>query len=524
LTTVTFGEEGDDTIDVIADLNGPTEYGDASDGTATNIASGGSGDDYVTALAKTDFSGFKSSAVNILDGGEGNDALIATAIGHSNESDSVSNKLSGGAGKDTLTANTYTSTNAGAPVAFNELFGGDDDDILEATHSTNGDGGDSYNKMTSILDGGEGQDTLRASSLIEGVDGGRAVHRLDGGAGHDTLVSNVGSKAGHVEVVLSNHLAGGTGDDQLEANTYGVNSQAGSWSAENHLDGGDGSDTLLSKMSVSTGQEDGPGEITLKSELHGGDGDDFIQSTSDVEVRGQEPHSFVIENHLFGGTGNDSLASSISGGSQKTSSYLYGGSGDDELRVVGGNNNTLDGGEGNDTLTGGAGSDTFVFNLQVEAEQGQTVLFRSGNTPSINASQRAWDKYMDQLDAWRSDLMRFGADLDSSATSSTVSGKKGSAASTYVYDSSYTFSGDTSVTGEGFDFVHGFGNGDTLQLKGLTSSQFLTSFDVSVRDFDSDGTLDTVLSWGESDAGIVLTGVEYHSAEVLLNSGDVLFG
>jgi hypothetical protein len=72
--------------------------------------------------------------------------------------------------------------------------------------------------------------------------------------------------------------------------------------------------------------------------------------------------------------------------------------------------------------------------------------------------------------------------------------------------------------------VHGFGEGDSLQLNGLTSSEFLNSFNVSVRDFDGDGTLDTILSWGEDDAGIVLLDVQYQSAEDLLNSGDLLFG
>jgi Ca2+-binding RTX toxin-like protein len=501
-TTRTFGGGGHDRINVTAVLGGMT-------GTAMNVSSGGDGNDYIVAHAETEFGGFTSYAYNLIDGGDGDDIISATAIGWSNGGDTAENHLIGGNGNDSLRAEAFSDSNSGSARGRNTLEGGDGNDRLEAIHRT--DGENTTTDVISVLDGGDGNDLLFADSIALADDfvgsTAAAVHNLSGGTGDDSLNSHIVARASYIEA--RSNLHGGEGDDSLISS---IDASADSWThtldASNLLSGGAGDDRLEARIAINVVDEWGEW------------GEGVEDATSYTKAL----------NELFGGSGNDTLLAVIETTTDSPlvtasgSSHLFGGDGDDALTVVGGDANILEGGAGNDTLIGGAGSDAFVFNFNVETEQGQTLYFRGGNTPSTNASQRAWDNYIEQLDAWRSELMSSGADLDTSTTSSTVSGKKGSAAATYVYDNSYTLAGDTSVTGEGFDVVHGFGEGDSLQLNGLTSSEFLNSFNVSVRDFDGDGTLDTILSWGEDDAGIVLLDVQYQSAEDLLNSGDLLFG
>jgi Ca2+-binding RTX toxin-like protein len=63
-----------------------------------------------------------------------------------------------------------------------------------------------------------------------------------------------------------------------------------------------------------------------------------------------------VENYLDGGAGNDTVIGRVAEGTNGAS-FLKGGTGNDNLTVVGGSGNVLEGGSGKDLLTGGAGSD-----------------------------------------------------------------------------------------------------------------------------------------------------------------------
>jgi serralysin len=76
-----------------------------------------------------------------------------------------------------------------------------------------------------------------------------------------------------------------------------------------------------------------------------------------------------ITNKLDGGLGDDVLfASSKAVRGSVGHSSLFGGAGNDSLRVEAGISNTLDGGAGNDTLFGGSGADRFDFSKAVGAD------------------------------------------------------------------------------------------------------------------------------------------------------------
>jgi Ca2+-binding RTX toxin-like protein len=356
-TTRVLGGRGDDIINAVADTRGA---GLLLDNFAMNSVDGGSGDDHIRAQAETDLQGFFATAINVLDGGDGNDVLEASARGRSNVTEMVSNSLDGGRGDDVLRAFNLTDSNGALPVGINELWGDDGNDVLEATHSTDGENG--ITDVTNRLDGGKGNDSVTANATALG---GRvlALNHLEGGDGRDTLTARLDAGAlGGVPPVtpdlydVSNVLNGGSGNDRLEA-VLSVRASPGVTDdsrAVNRLDGGSGNDTLMATVV--------PGTFGF-----------LIDSPA--------------ENRLDGGSGNDILVATVAPGAVGAS-FLNGGSGNDQLTVIGGSENILEGGEGKDTLAGGignddlmgeGGADRFVFAPQsgsdtVDFEKGQDII------------------------------------------------------------------------------------------------------------------------------------------------------
>lgn len=499
IATVASGGNGNDTLQLSAILN-------IDSGTARNEALGGSGNDRISAFAATNFYGTQSTALNLIDGGDGNDVISASASGTSNYGDLAANELIGGAGDDVIRGYVFTDSNSSDAYGRNLIDGGEGNDVLEAYHDT--DGENTYTDLESILIGGVGDDELvaRSTALADIGLGGTSVvsHQLSGGADSDNLNSSIFAEAATVRIDAS--LLGGQGDDRLLSSvevelssSFGSDDPA---TVTNRLDGGEGNDILEARISITRYQDpydDVIADSNVASELYGGDGDDIL--TAVIESYANNPGSTVA-----------------------ASSFLFGGAGNDFIRVEGGDDNILHGGAGNDRLVGGSGSDTFVFEFAISPAETQTVYFRNGETPNWNANVRAWENYLNQLSDWRSDLKGYGNDLDNLLSVVSLTGRRGAMGKTFLFDNSYTYSTGTVIAGDGWDLVEGFSEDDVLKLNGLTQSEFFDLFDVSVADYDEDGTLDTVLTWSESDGGVVLLGVQYESLADLTTAGIVIFG
>ncbi len=182
-----------------------------------------------------------------------------------------------------------------------------------------------------------------------------------GSAGPDDITDNA----------LANSIAGGLGDDIINASGGGNDS----------LDGGGGNDNLFggTGFDLITGGDD-------NDTISGGDQGDTLLGGSGADLLGGGKGLDLLD----GGTGNDGLVGgpgadtllgvdgfdsldggdgndSLSGGPQGDSltggnggDWLGGGKGQDIIDG-GADNDTLIGGLGADTLTGGGGADTFVF-------------------------------------------------------------------------------------------------------------------------------------------------------------------
>ena len=183
--------------------------------------------------------------------------------------------------------------------------------------------------------GGPGDDHLQASSDGQPtlLDGGPGNDRLDGAGGSDTLIGGDGN-----DVLQgrggSDRLDGGPGEDNLSGD-------GNKDPAPDVIDGGPGTDTIDSDWedsgSVSQRQ---PLSLTLA-----GGADDGRPGEGD-DVRNVERVISYTESRLVGTDAAEYLETFQTGGP----STLVGDGGDDVLK----------GGDGPDTIDGGSGSDTIV--------------------------------------------------------------------------------------------------------------------------------------------------------------------
>ncbi len=366
------GGKGNDTYYVDSDKDVVDETGGDGIDTVMTSVDGygiGTGIENLVLTGKDNISGFGNSHVNTLTGNDGNNSLTA------------------GAGNDTL----YGGKGA------DSLYGGEGDDRMYG-----GAGDDTYyvDSAKDVVDetGGDGIDTVKASinyilgagiedlvltgaALIgTGNELGNALNNtLYGGKGNDTLDGGAGN----------DHMYGGRGDD-----TYYIDSLKDVADES----GGDGIDTIITKISVTLGKDienlvltgaanlDGTGNYLNNSllgndgnnTLRGGDGNDrltgglgddrmyggagddtyYVDSTKDIvdETDGRKQDA----------GGHDAVYSSIGYtlGSYLEDLYLTGkdnidGTGNSLSNILTGNagNNTLYGGKGDDLLNGRGGAD-----------------------------------------------------------------------------------------------------------------------------------------------------------------------
>ncbi len=350
--------------------------------------------------------------------------------------------LYGTPGSDTIRGLAGNDTLEGGPVdpaitSHDLLDGGEGDDTLRAEAGSN----------TTML-GGEGYDLLEINPNWSNLTGAIVA---DGGAGDDTINVMPGGNYGMPDGTID--ITGGTGNDSI----------VGSDKAETvHFNRGDGEDWV--DLMGSTGEQD-PGQVdkirfgdgislsdlrvsemngsgvqlfvmdegtfTMDSILMNASITDYLEfsdgstaSLSDVDVVGLPAIGTDGDDIIFGtpsndlilgGAGNDTLDAAFSGGLDK----LYGEEGNDVLRTEGGASAVLDGGSGSDqievvegpmgttgiatTIIGGAGNDFVLGSSQAEV----FVFNRNDGMDWINDSNGA-------MDPAQQDRLKFGEGISSS--------------------------------------------------------------------------------------------------------------
>jgi Ca2+-binding RTX toxin-like protein len=229
------------------------------------------------------------------------------------------------------------------------------------------------------LTGGPGADVLHGSESNDILDGAAGDDRLVGGAGADLMVGGTGNDTyvvedagdvaveaagggtdtvettlssftlgAHVEKLkfigsggfsgtgneLGNALVGGTGHDML----YGLD-------GNDRLVGGAGADLMVGGAGDDTYVVDDAGDVAVEA---AGEGTDTVETTLSSFTLGAHVEKLkFIGSGGFSGTGNE------------LGNALVGGTGDDMLYGLDGNDRLV-GGAGADLMVGGAGDDTYV--------------------------------------------------------------------------------------------------------------------------------------------------------------------
>lgn len=278
--------------------------------------------------------------------------------------------LAGGTGFDTLSA--VSLPNGFAKKLTLLGLGGDDtltSNVLAGTLLDGGEGNDSLvgGAGKETLLGGNGNDTLIGNGGDDSLTGGAGIDLLTGNLGNDVLKGDASDtliEAGDVNFTLTAtsltglgtdkpsgfgavRLTGGGGNNVIKVSGFsgrvtllggeGNDSLTGGTSGVTSLDGGNGNDTLIGGTGLAT--------------LLGGAGDDSLTGSSK-------------DDRLDGGNGIDKLNGLagndvLLGGSDFNSDTLLGGAGND-LLDGGEADDSLDGGDNNDTLVGGGSSDVLV--------------------------------------------------------------------------------------------------------------------------------------------------------------------
>ncbi|MFZ5617163.1 MAG: calcium-binding protein [Pseudomonadota bacterium] len=231
------------------------------------------------------------------------------------------------------------------------IFGGAGSDIIDAIGVTNDtiDGGDGNDTIRAdfgedLLLGGAGYDSILGEFGDDSIDGGGADDTLIGATGFDNIFGGKGN----------DFISGGADSDTLSGGA-GHDSQIGE-DGNDLLAGGDGADTL----SGGAGNDRFFGDA--QRDLIFGDSDDDIidAGTGDDTVDGGNQRDSVFGGSGFdlidGGNGNDTLTGGTGGDT------LLGGAGFDILQGDAGDD-VLNGGASNDVIFGNAGNDTIIFEL-----------------------------------------------------------------------------------------------------------------------------------------------------------------
>ncbi len=332
------------------------------------------GNDVITVRAGT-------TGPDRLVGGGGQDRLTAAETDDILIGGAGGDTLNGGLGSDTVdysasaAALTISLTTSTTSTATTRPSGGDaTGDVLSSIENVVGTGSADFisgNQLANQLVGGLGADTVRGGAGADLLHGDHAVEGateggvdlLDGGDGDDTIRGG-----GANDSVL-----GGFGNDQLHGDAG--NDFISAAGGDDLLEGGDGNDQLIASLGNDT--------------LRGGSGnDDLNASSGDDQLSGGADNDTLLGgdglDNLAGDAGNDSL----SGGGNVTTSAggdtLAGGEGDDTLE--GGIRDIHDGGGGIDTVTFAAAGSAAGVDLTNGVGTGSALGATFANIENVTGS------------------------------------------------------------------------------------------------------------------------------------------
>ncbi len=299
--------QGTEDADVIEGLGGnDTLYGNGGDDTLI----GGPGADTVY-------------------GGEGDDTIVIEG------NDVYADRVSGGAGNDQVTGGTgddaFRFSRYSDSFTVEVIDGQGGTDFIAGTNANNTlDFTDTQLINISVIQGLDGNDTIRGSAADDVIEGGFGNDQLYGNGGNDTFL-NAGSGLGADRVSGGDGvdtLLGGTGDDVFELSRF-----SGTDTLE-IIDGLSGLDIIRGTSANNVLNFSGTQLINIQ-EVQGLEGNDTITGSDAADV-------------IVGGVGNDTL---------------YGGDGDDIFRIQGSTDgiDRVQGDGGNDTVLGSSLDDVFQF-------------------------------------------------------------------------------------------------------------------------------------------------------------------
>ena len=264
-----YGGPGNDSIQSIsqiAELDGGSGNDHITAQSTWATIFGGEGNDYIDSSG--DFpiydATFVESEQNV-SGGGGNDYLSIHAETYGNILGVAAATASGGAGDDLINVDLKSGSWFGGQ-SLTSVDGGSGDDTIVVTSTAtpfepDGDGAHAEN----VVLGGSWNDFIDVTATIDDAYGGGphvARNRVFGGDGNDVLIAHVNMPVLQQGAVARNLLAGGAGDDTLEAwNALGGNELLGGTGDDTlrvhgygraTLDGGEGDDTLYGDFSTDT--------------------------------------------------------------------------------------------------------------------------------------------------------------------------------------------------------------------------------------------------------------------------------
>ena len=285
--------------------------------------------------------------VDRLDGGAGNDTYVVTpgdTIVDSSGIDHVMSRTSWtlGDGLENLTIDASGPFVEGEANELNNIIRGSGDDVR--LYGRAGDDGLQVDSRFSILEGGEGNDTLL---------GGQGFDNLFGEAGDDVLDDRANTLPGAFSVRGAN-MTGGEGNDTIFGGAADDLVQFSGVYGNDTVSGGGGRDSITFEQAFSsvfvdlsqgfaTGGGTGSASVSSIENVYGGALDDVLIGNSGANLISGA--SFFHHEPSQGRDGNDTL---------------FGLTGHDTL-LGGSGNDWLQGDGWSDTLSGGSGSDSFVW-------------------------------------------------------------------------------------------------------------------------------------------------------------------
>ena len=324
------GNSGNDTIYnghiVVSEIFTP--FGDrttvySSGGTNVSI-NGGEDDDYISNKvyewnsSEQEYQRTSSPVNNTLLGGTGNDTIenfdgsvmISGGIGNDSIKNMNSNVTIDGGENNDTVENYYNSD-----VSIN---GGAGDDSINNERLENSAGKTVKSPDRVTIIGGDGNDKIKNHGRYLSIDGGNGDDVINNGFPTDDIGSNV-------------TISGGAGSDTIINYGNSVSIDAG---ADNDFIGGSGS------------------YVTINA----GDGNDTISNGG-------------TSNIINAGAGDDSISNTYA-----SNSSVFGGTGNDTVRLIGGENETVDGGAGDDYIVNGNGINPASSNLTINGGTGNDTI------------------------------------------------------------------------------------------------------------------------------------------------------